>query len=154
MPKLLTDKYNLLLEFIKTNSLLSSKEIHTGLQAAISYTTIKRILQKLISENLITVSGQGKGTKYQLSQAYELLYPIDTDKYFEKEIDERKIKESFNHSLLTVILNTVPIFTDEELTHLIRFKKDTPQMYLNLAIQHIKKNWNVWLLILAGSHRR
>ena len=57
-----------------------------------SYATLKRILTKLIRENFITTTGQGKGTKYAISPVFELLEPIDMEKYYEKEIDERDIK--------------------------------------------------------------
>ena len=69
MEKSSIDKSSLILEFIKSNPFLSSKEIHKGLNVEIGYATLKRYLQKLISENLIIFSGKGKGTKYQISQA-------------------------------------------------------------------------------------
>jgi hypothetical protein len=59
-----------ILAFIKIHPSLSSKEIHDGLGAEVGYATIKRALQKLTSENLITTSGRGKGTKYLIGPAY------------------------------------------------------------------------------------
>ena len=118
MAKLLDEKSNVILEFVKENPLLSSKEIHAGLSIKIGYATIKRNLQTLVAENLIILSGQGKGTKYQLSAVYELLHPIDPDKYFKKEIDERPIKDTFNFSLITETLSNASVFTDDELNHL------------------------------------
>lgn len=117
------DKSKLLLEFIKANPSLSSKKIHDGLEAKLGYATVKRILQKLISENLISTSGLGRGTKYQLSKAYGLLYPVDLEEYFKNEIDARDIKESFDLSLITGMLNSVSVFTDEELNHLFALQK-------------------------------
>ncbi len=96
----------------------SSKEIHDGLGEKIGYATVKRILQKLLSENLITIIGKGKGTKYEISQAYNLFRPIDVEQYFRKEIDERIIKNNFNHSLIRETLNLQSIFSKEELAHL------------------------------------
>ncbi len=112
-----TDNTNLILEFITRQPLLSSKEIYEGLGIKTGYATVKRVLQKLIAENLIIAEGQGKSTKYRVSTAYELLYPIDLDIYFQKEIDERKIKNNFTHSLIP-LLNTIVIFTTKELSHL------------------------------------
>ena len=120
----LNRKDSSVLEFIKANPQSSSKDIHTGLKETISYATVKRILQKLVSENLINATGQGKATKYQLSNAYELLHPVDVNKYFEKEVDERKIKESFNQQLLTGVLPNTIIFTKDELAHLDSLQKN------------------------------
>ena len=112
-----TDNTNLILEFITRHPLLSSKEIYEGLGIKTGYATVKRVIQKLIAENLIISEGLGKGTKYKVSGAYELLYPIELDIYFQKEIDERKIKSNFTHSLIP-LLNTISIFTAKELNHL------------------------------------
>ena len=84
MAKQVNHKSSLILEFIKENPLVSSKEISNGLKVTASYATVKRMLQKLISENLLIASGQGKATKYHLSLAYELLYSIDPGEYFKK----------------------------------------------------------------------
>jgi hypothetical protein len=48
MPKSVKNKNALILEFIESNSLSSSKEIHVGLSEKIGYATVKRILQKLL----------------------------------------------------------------------------------------------------------
>jgi hypothetical protein len=55
----------------------------------------------LIVRNFLEKKGRGKGTKYYISPIYKLIQPIDIQKYYEKEIDERKIKEEFNFKLLT-----------------------------------------------------
>ena len=123
MAKQLTNTNDLILEFIKANPLLSSKEIHDGLTIEISYATIKRTLQALISENLVLPKGKGKATKYQLSEGYGLLQKIDISEYFQKEIDERNVHESFNHSLITNTLSTVSVFTAEEFNHLDNLQK-------------------------------
>ena len=135
----LNAKDNSVLGFIKVTPRLSSKDIHAGLKDTISYATIKRILQKLVSENLVVTSGTGKATKYQLSNAYELLHPVDVNKYFEKEVDERKIKESFNHELLTRILPATTIFTNNELAHLDSLQKNYNSNVSKLTPAEYKK---------------
>jgi len=107
-----------ILQFVKENPSCSSKEIYDGLEIKISYATVKRNLSKLLSKNLIQTIGKGKGTKYQISLAYELFSPINLDTYFEKEIDERKIKNSFNLSLIQTVLTKAELFTQEEKEHL------------------------------------
>lgn len=116
-------KSNNILEFIKANPSLSSKEIHDGLKSKLGYATLKRILSKLISENLILPIGKGRGTKYIINPAYDLLYPIDVDEYFEKEIDERIIKDSFNFSLMPAILSKAALFTTDEQLQLVDLQK-------------------------------
>jgi DNA-binding Lrp family transcriptional regulator len=115
---MIDEKKKEILEFVKENSSRSSKEIHEGLGSAISYSTVKRILTKLISNNLIVPKGKGRGRKYIISSAYELFYPIDVSQYFEQEIDERKIKDSFNFSLIPEVLSKVDLFTEDELKYM------------------------------------
>ena len=118
MSKATKNRTSLILDFVNTNPLCSSKQIHDGISEVLSYATVKRILQRLISENFIFTTGQGKGTKYRVSDIYDLLHPTDVNQYFQKEIDERKIRNSFNYSLIRDTLNKVSIFTTEELEHL------------------------------------
>ena len=112
------DKATEILEFIKRNPLLSSKEIHDGLSSEMGYATIKRILSQLIFKNLVHQQGKGKASKYIISPAYDLFYPIDIDEYFKHEIDERIIRENYNFSLITDILCNVRLFSGYELKHL------------------------------------
>lgn len=139
MAKLINDKNNLILEFIKANPSLSSKEISDGIDAGFGYASVKRTLQKLIAEKLIIPTGTRKGTKYQLSPEYDLLFPIDIDVYFQKEIDERKIIDSFNHSLIFSTLSNVSIFTEEELNHLNKLQKRYSENISNLSDVEYKK---------------
>ena len=82
-----------IIEIIKKNQEISSKEIFKSISKSISYATVKRMISKLMDDNLVAKKGQGRSTKYLISPTYEVLFPIDMVKYFEKEIDERKIKE-------------------------------------------------------------
>ena len=126
------DKKKIILEFIKESPSLSSKEIHDGLEFEIGYATVKRILTKLISDNLILPEGKGKARKYIISPSYELFYPIDVKLYFEKEIDDRDIKDSFNLTLITDVLSKVKLFTEVELQNLTnlqnRFKENVSEL--------------------------
>lgn len=121
-----------IIELIKKNQEISSSDIFKSLSTSISYATVKRILSKLINENLLTKKGQGKSTKYLISPAYEILYPVDIEKYFEKEIDERAIKESFNLQLIPKTLKECSVFTNNELEQLDllqkKFKKNISQL--------------------------
>src|SRR5690606_28282454 len=102
--------------FIKEHPSCSSNEIHQSLDVSIA--TVKRMLSKLISEGLILAEGKLKGTKYVLSPSYELLYPVDVEEYFKKEVDERQIRDSFNLTLMPEVLTKATLFTDVEMQHL------------------------------------
>jgi len=115
---MLNSKQLQLLDYIKDSPSQSSKEIFEGVKHLASYATIKRILASLVAEKLIATIGKGKVTKYILSPTYELFYPIDMELYYEKEIDDRTIKENFNLSLITAVLPTTSLFTDDELEKL------------------------------------
>jgi len=112
-----------ILNFILKNRECSSKEIHDGITIPLSYATVKRILLKLASENLIAKIGQGKATKYIISPTYELLKPVDIEEYYKKEIDERIIKENFNLKLITETLGNASLFTGNELNKLTGLQK-------------------------------
>lgn len=111
-------KESAILTYLQQGHEYSSKEIADSICLSISYATVKRILTKLVSENLIAIRGNGKGTKYAVSPLYELLRPIDMDVYYQKEIDERPIKGDFNFDLLNTTLKNNTLFTTIELTKL------------------------------------
>lgn len=152
-----------IIEFIKKNQEASSSEIFDSLSTSISYATVKRILSKLIDENLITKKGQGKSTKYLISPTYEILYPIDIEKYYEKEIDERVIKESFNLQLIPGTLKERSVFTVSELEQLnllqrkfvknisqlseIEYKKEFERLAIDLSWKSSQIEGNTYSLL-------
>jgi len=129
-----------IIEFVKKRQGCSSKEIHEGISASISYATVKRILTKLTSDNLLFTKGRGKGTKYLISKSYELLQPIDLEKYYEKEIDEREIKENFNLHIITEVLSKHDVFTDNELIKLAALQKTHRNNISQLTESEYKKD--------------
>ena len=128
-----------IIEFIKNKGESSSKEIFEGISTSISYATIKRILLQLIAENLIETKGKGKSTKYLISSAYELVEPIDIEKYYEKEIDERKIKEGFNFNIIREVLNKYTVFTNIELEKLTELQNTYQKNISQLSESEYKK---------------
>jgi len=105
---------NSILEFLKQNNKSSSNEILQGINEKKSIATIKRVLSKLKNEKLIISIGKGKATKYKISPYYSLFDNINIEQYYEKEVDERKITNSFNLKLISETLNDVNLFTNEE----------------------------------------
>lgn len=104
----------LIVDYIKNHPNCSSKQIHEGIGQEWGYATIKRSIRVLLSEKLIIALGKGKGTKYDISLTYEFLVPIDPDKYFQKELDEREIRRDFNLNLISDQLKGIPIFNARE----------------------------------------
>jgi Fic family protein len=124
----MVDIKKVVIEFIVNHPLVSSKEIYDNTGLDVGYATVKRVLNQLLSEKLIVTKGKGKATKYLISQAYELLHFIEVKQYFEKEQDDRQIKEQFNLLLMPTVLRAANLFSEEENTHLFalheRFKKN------------------------------
>jgi len=128
-----------ILEFLKSNPASSSNRILENIEEKKSIATIKRILSKLVSEKLISTTGKGKSTKYQLSPFYKLFENIEIDQYYKNDIDERTIVESFNFSLLTEILPNVNLFTESELKKLSNLQNEFTQNVSELSEFQYKK---------------
>jgi Fic family protein len=117
---MLSTRESEIINIIKNKKSATSGEITTFLSAtsSISLPTVKRSLSKLVSENYLSVVGRGRSTRYTISQSYEILRPIHINQYYEQEIDEREIQESFNWELIRDVINEVEIFSKQELIKL------------------------------------
>ena len=107
-----------ILQFLHYNPSSSRAEIATGLHEAPNERTLKRIIAEAVQQGGIVVEGKGRATRYSLSAQAQLMMPLDIDTYFLKDIDERKVQESFNFDLIRSTLPQVDIFTTEELERL------------------------------------
>jgi len=107
-----------IIEFIQKIGEASSREVFEQAEVGGSYATLKRLLAKLMAENQLASSGQGKGTRYRVSSLYEVNRPIDMERYYEQEVDERIIKDGFNFSIIREVLGNFPVFTSSELDRL------------------------------------
>ncbi len=119
MPKKSNKSQNDIIQFIKNNPNCTSLEILEGLKLEMSIVTLRRVLQELSASSLINALGELKSRKYEISNSYNVIGPIDVDQYFKKEIDERIIQDSFNHLLIKDTLRSISIFTNTELDFLI-----------------------------------
>jgi Fic family protein len=108
----------LVLEYLGKHPLSSSKEIHSGMPVEVSYATVKRGLKTLVEKKYIQTEGKAKGTRYQISPSYAITRPIELDSYFQLEIDERIIQNSFNFDLISNILPEIPLFNAAEISKL------------------------------------
>jgi len=124
-----TDKLNdglskeeaMILAYLKDNPRISAPELHDGLvrshpNFSMALSTVKRRLSgEFMKMNLVTSAGRGKGLKYSLTPAYQLIHPINVDEYF--SLENRKIKDRFNFELMESI-EGVGLFTDDEMQEL------------------------------------
>jgi hypothetical protein len=127
------EKHHLILEFVKNNPLLSSKEIHDGVASLMALATVKRGLKGLIAEKLIEVEGSGRGSKYKIGPVYELFYPIDLDHYFSQEIDQREVRKEFNFLLISNLLRDTELFKEYELQDLSLLQNRFTEKKLKLS---------------------
>jgi Fic family protein len=118
MPKKSKNREAEIIEFIKNHPRCTSQEILDGLNLDMSLATLRRKLQELVAEDLINTIGELKSRKYEISNGYNIIRPIDVDQYFEKEIDERIIQDKFNSELISETLQNIFIFTNTELDQL------------------------------------
>ena len=118
MPKKSENREIEIIEFIKNHPKCTSQEILDGLNLDISVATLRRKLQELVAEDLINAIGELKSRKYEISNGYNIIRPIEVDQYFEKEIDERIIQDKFNSELISQTLKNISIFTNTELDQL------------------------------------
>ena len=118
MPKKSVNREIEIIEFIKNHPKCTSQEILNGLNLNISVATLRRKLQELVAEDLINAIGELKSRKYEISNGYNIIRPIEVDQYFEKEIDERIIQDKFNSELISQTLKNISIFTNTELDQL------------------------------------
>jgi Fic family protein len=128
-----------ILEYLTSHPLRSSKEIHQGIQLEVGYATIKRALSSLVELNYLRTEGQGKGTKYKVSPTYAITKPIELDSYFEKEIDERTITESFNYDLISRLLPEVQCFSRDQLDKLENLQSRYRQNIESLSAPQVQK---------------
>ena len=121
-----------ILQFLHYHPLANRVEIMAGLTKAPSDSTMKRLLSAAVKEGNIETVGRGPATKYKLTPQAHVTMPLDLATYFDKDIDEREVQESFNFDLIRDVLPKVEIFTKEELEVLndaqIEFEKNTEGM--------------------------
>lgn len=130
-----------IIDFIVKSGECSSKEVFDGVNISVSYATLKRLLTKLISANYISTKGRGKGTKYTISPTYQVIQPIDIEHYYEKEIDERDIKENFDFTIINEVLSKNSVFTERELLKLNELQNNFQKNVSQLSETEYKKEF-------------
>ncbi len=77
-----------------------------------------RMLSDCVANGHIEVIGRGPAPRYRLTPQAHITMELNLDTYFDKEVDERQVQESFNFGLINEILPQVDLFTQKELQQL------------------------------------
>ena len=104
-----------ILQFLHYNPSSSRAEIEAALANPPSTATLKRLIADAVKQGHIEVVGRGPATRYRLTPQAHVTIELNLDTYFDKDIDERQVQETFNFELINDILPQVELFTTEEL---------------------------------------
>jgi len=104
-----------ILQYLHYHPLSKRADIGSGLTSEIGERTLKRIIADCVGKGYVEVVGKGPATTYRLTPQAHLTMPLNLDTYFNKDIDERTVQESFNFDLIRGVLPAVRLFTDDEL---------------------------------------
>lgn len=121
-----------IISFITAHPQSSSTEIYESLKLDAASVTVRRELSKLVAESVVVVSGKGKSSRYSISPSYALLMPADLEIYFQKEVDERTIINSYNFELIETLSATPTLFTKDEMARLITLQETFRSNVANL----------------------
>ena len=135
-----------ILQFLHYNPSSSRVEIAAGLTEAPNERTLKRIIADCVRSGDIVVEGKGKATRYSLSAQAHLMMPLDIDTYFINDVDERKVQESFNFKLISLLQRRLQGWRPPI----------TPswQICLHYLTLNIARRWNASVSICLGSLRK
>lgn len=140
--KNLTLRQNLILKFIQEKNQTSTREIKEYLEdknGPLNRITVIRDLDILIKEKLIEKTGQGRNISYNLKNNSPLLTFYNPTKYFEKPLDQRNAKESFNFDIFKNFDNS--IFNEEEIENLENLNTEYRKRVKKLSSTIIKKEF-------------
>ncbi len=107
-----------ILQYLHFQPLASRAEIGVAMTAAPSAATLKRLIADAVAKGYIEIVGHGPATRYRLTPQAHVTMELDLATYFNKDVDERTVQESFNFDLINDILPKVELFTPEELQQL------------------------------------
>lgn len=119
----MSQKYTDIIMLVMNNYDCSSTEISAAFEKKYSLATIKRILQQLIIDETIIKTGSAKNTRYHISESFKILYEVNLDEYYKKDIDERRINNVFNFDLIKKILPDAKVFIQQEIKNLEQYQR-------------------------------
>lgn len=92
----------------------SSDDIYIKLRKIVVKSTVKRYLKELVDEGKLQKKGASLATKYYINSFYGFIAPISMTKYFNVEIDDRKIKDNFNWAVIREVIPNQNIINPQE----------------------------------------
>lgn len=104
-----------ILQFLHYNPEATRTEISAALTSTPSVAALKRLIADAVSSGYIEVVGRGPATRYRLTPQAHVTMELNLDTYFNRDIDERQVQESYNFELINEILPKVELFTPEEI---------------------------------------
>ncbi|MDP2934784.1 MAG: Fic family protein [bacterium] len=108
--------------------------------------TVIRDLNQLLKFNFISRIGKGRSVVYQLSNQYNLLKPIDVDKYFKIGPDQREAKKSFDFEIAGILKN---IFIPDEEKHLAQLVSEYQKNIKKLPEINFKREFERLVIELS-----
>lgn len=121
-----------ILQFLHYHPLSSRTEITAGIADTPSDSTMKRLLAAAVKKRQAETVGRGPAVRYRLTPQAQLTMPLDIATYFDKDIDDREIQQTFNFDLIRDTLPHVELFSAEELAILRaaqgKFERNTSDM--------------------------
>ncbi|MCF7830647.1 Fic family protein, partial [Candidatus Gracilibacteria bacterium] len=100
------ERQNIILKHLCKGTSLSISEI-SNLIKDISKITFNRDLSSLLEFGFIKKIGKGRSTKYSLSEKYNLIKEINSNEYFQKEVDQRITNRNFQWDILENMKNFI-----------------------------------------------
>jgi len=100
--------------------------------------TISRDLKILLELKYIVKKGKGRSVSYDISSGYNLIKPINIEKYFNVEVDKREVKEKFNFDIYDSLND---IFAEDEIIKLDKLNKKYRDNLEKISKDILKKEY-------------
>ena len=144
-----------ILQYLHYNPLAKRSDILPSLSKQVSDRTLMRMLSEATTKGHIEVVGRGPATRYRLTPQAHVTMELNLDTYFDKDVDERQVQESFNFELINEILPKVDLFTDEELQRLehlsemseLEYRKEMERLGIDLSWKSSQIEGNTYSLL-------
>ena len=118
----LSSRQKEIIDIIRVTDNATISSIKDELSEDISIPTLNRELAHLVASGYIFRSGSGRSTSYSITTYFKLFAPIEADKYFNNDPDNRDAFTGFNFNIFDILTDT-DIFSNEEMQHLDRLHR-------------------------------
>jgi Fic family protein len=132
---------------ILRNEPIGIAEILVKMKAKFSVPTINRDLSKLKATNFILSEGNGPGTKYRLNLKGLVHAHVNSDSYFEIDVDDRKILEKYNPAIIVNLSDR--LFTSDELLILNKLSQQYQKKISTTSVDNFKREFERLLIELS-----